>query len=442
MIHVLAGQLGRLVGLWASSLLAAALGLFAQILFTRALGPHEFGALSAALATATIAGPLSSLGVGPWLFKVFGEEGKLANRWLRPAIKLVLVATAMCLICTYAWSFIAPLDTLSRELLRIAIPTLLLQTAVELSVAIALLEDRHAAVLFWQAARNWVRFLGAGLAFVIGLSVEATAGVLTATSLIVVCLSLSALVRSWVTGITPAGHSDDGFRFGDDVASVWRVLRESWSYGASGVLHVVYLQGNVVLLGMLRTSVEVGIYSAAVIVLTAVHLVPSVTYQRFLLPKIHRWAAHDRASLLYAYRLGNTLLLVGGCVAAVALIVLSPSIVSAFFPPEYASARTVVNIFAVGLPFKFLQFGVSNILATQDHMRRRVHIQTWWIAGSTGLAVLLINNFSYIGAAISLSVSEAVLLILYLWAARRFALGSDALRNMFWCPSACVLRSK
>src|SRR3546814_4412984 len=51
---------------------------------------------------------------------------------------------------------------------------------------------------------------------------------------------------------------------------------------------------------LFRSDEAAGVYNVAFVIMSAVYLIPSVIYQKFLLPKIHIWANHDQETFVKA----------------------------------------------------------------------------------------------------------------------------------------------
>src|SRR5690606_31615279 len=118
--------------------------------------------------------------------------------------------------------------------------------------------------------------------------------------------------------------------------------------------------------------------NVAFAVMAAVFLVPSVVHQKYLLPKMHRWAEHDRDRFLSAYRLGNGATLALGVVMAVAVYLVAPVAIPLVFGQDFAAATAVIAILCVAIPGRYLATSVGAVLVTQDNMRRKV-----WLMGLT-----------------------------------------------------------
>ena len=98
-----------------------------------------------------------------------------------------------------------------------------------------------------------------------------------------------------------------------DVPRVAELWSQAWAYGVFAVLYPIFFQISTVLMKYL-VDAEAGLYGIALAVMTAMYLIPATIYQKYLLSKLHRWAAHDKPKFWMVYRKGNIGMLALGIV--------------------------------------------------------------------------------------------------------------------------------
>jgi O-antigen/teichoic acid export membrane protein len=206
-------------------------------------------------------------------------------------------------------------------------------------------------------------------------------------------------------------------------------LQQSWPFALAGVFYLIYFQSDILLLGWMVGPEAAGLYNAAFAVMAAVYLLPSVAYQKYLLPKLHRWAEHDRPRFLAVYRFGNAASLLLGFAVAAALLLVAPWGMPLVFGEAYRTSGQLLLVLALAVPGRYLATSVGSVLVTQDNMRRKV-----WLMGLTALVnlalnMLLIPRYGVYGAAWATVASESVLVLAYLYAAWRYVFGREAFRG-------------
>lgn len=409
---------------------ASVLGFLTQILLARHLGAASYGALAAALATVGLVGPIAAFGVAPYWLRVFGLEGWDGLRWLRASFQLTLVSVAGALGGIGIWAFFGGAGPLTRSLLIWLSPLVVLYALTQLVFSRLQLEERYAALTAWQISPYLGKLLVAGCAAGLGLSLTFIAGGLAAVGLILSVAAAVVLLRMSRDQFALVGH---GLRRQPETRapSVGHLVGEAWPFAAAGFFYLVYFQSDILLLDWLVAPDAAGTYNVAFVILAGVYSIPGAIYQKFLLPKLHRYAEHDRDRFLQIYRGGNGSMVVFGLAVAALVAAVSPLVIPVLFGVEYGPARWLLMILALCIPFRFLATSVGGTLVTQQHMRKKV----WYMGGAAalnvGLNFLLIPPYSYYGAAVATVITEIALVTFYLLAARRHVFGRAAWQGWY-----------
>jgi O-antigen/teichoic acid export membrane protein len=410
--------------LWLGSLAGSGCAFLTQILLARNLAPAGLGAFAAALNIVTLVAPLASFGLGGFWLRTFGQEGWQAERWLRPSLRYAIVTTATVMAGLMLWAFFGPHDERTRWLLVILSCHLLGFVAVELVSSKLQLEARYRSLALWQFFPHFVRLaLIATLALAMArlLRLQDVVIVYALTAGAVSGLGIRYLWQMRQGRLQLHGHGQRPDSAGwPPPPTATQVMAEAWPFGMAGLFHLIYYQIDIVLLKYLQGDDAAGVYNVAFVVMGAVYLLPSVVYQKFLLPKIHRWANHDRSRFVQVYRTGS-LGMLGIGLAAMALIWTSaPLLVNLLFGPDYTAAAAALQILAFAIPMRFVSTAVGSTLTTQDHMKTKVKLMGCVAIINISLNLFLIPRYGILGSASATVFSEAVLLILYYAGSRKY----------------------
>lgn len=409
--------------LWLGSVLGAGCAFVTQVILARELNPADFGTLAAALGMVTLVAPLASFGVGGFWLKSFGQEGWQARRWLRASLKYALATTSLVLVALWIWGGVGPHDASTRSLLLVLSSYLLGLVTVEMVSAKLQLEERYVELAIWQFFPHFLRLLLVLILVFITVKSVTPWGVACAYSIIsfgVFIYGMSSLWRLYCGNLDLQGHGKvrGGFNITNVSPSIIAVAAQSWPFGLAGVFYLIYFQSDVILLKYISGDEAAGQYNVAFVIMAAVYLLPSVIYQKFLLPKIHRWANHDREQFYRIYRTGNLIMLLLGLLAMLMIWVLAPWGVPLFFSSSYMEAIIPLNILALAAPIRFVATSVGSTLATRQHMKKKVWYMAFTAILNIFLNILLIPEYGIVGAAIATVVSDAALLILYVYSAK------------------------
>jgi O-antigen/teichoic acid export membrane protein len=172
------------------------------------------------------------------------------------------------------------------------------------------------------------------------------------------------------------------------------------------------------MVGWMVGSAAAAQYNVAFTVLMALYLAPSVVNQKYLLPKLHRWASHDPAQLRPVCYFTSLAMLVAGLLATAALLVLVDETLPRLFGARYRDAAALLKILALAVPTRYVSLVLGAFLTTRHHVRRKVMLQAITAGINVALNSVLIPRHGAHGAAIATVVTEAVLLAVYVAAVR------------------------
>lgn len=400
--------------LWVATAASAGMAFLTTALLAREMGPASFGLFISSVATVTIIAPLAGFGLPRFLLQAYGAEGWEANRWLPALVHATLTTTGLAMLSIVVWSFVgAPAD--ARGTLLLLLPLIPGVLAANLMGSKLRLEERYGLLAFWQTTTSGSRLLVA-LALLLlptldGHFVAAGYGLI---SVMVAMLAAPQLVTMLRGGLRLRGH---GPRPATAIASTTllapsavRLWSQAWAYGMEAVLYPIFFQISTVLLKYLDGNAEAGVFSIALGVLIAVYMLPSTIYQKFLLSKLHRWAVHDTRKFWMVYRRGCVAMLGMGLLIGAAIVLVSPWAVPIAFGAKYLAVVPVLQLLAICVPLRFLSSGVAGALLNERHMRYRVVLMGISAVVVVALNVLLIPAYHAIGAAMAITVGEAVLL--------------------------------
>jgi O-antigen/teichoic acid export membrane protein len=165
---------------------------------------------------------------------------------------------------------------------------------------------------------------------------------------------------------------------------------------------------------------QAGFYNIGFVILSAIYIFPSALYQKYLMPKFHRWANHDRNRFYDVYQKGNIVMLILGIIISVVIFASSDFFIPLLFGAQYVKSIELVNILALTLPFYLVAFSVASTLVTQEHMKRKVIYMGLVALFNVILNLILIPIYQAKGAAIATVVSNALLLAIYYYAANKY----------------------
>lgn len=400
--------------------LGAVLVLVTQSLLARHLGPATYGLFASSLATVSMIAPLAGFGLSQFRLHVYGAEGWAADRWIRPSLQLSLITSLMACAAVIIWAAFAPSGT--KVVLLLLLPIVPALMAVELVSCKLRLEEHYRMLAGWQllipAGRLLVAFIAAMLATQQAMPVALGYGLVALMVAIMAIPQLRAMLRGEMElhghGPRPAAPSAMPI---PDAAHLWS---QAWPYGVAAALYPIFFQISTVLLKYLGGDVHAGRFGISMAVMSAIYLIPTTIYQKFLLSKLHRWAMHNRPHFWMVYRRGIIGMFALGTAIGAALLLVMPPLVPIVFGPAYAGVVPVLMILALCPPIRFLSTAIGSVLLTGTHMYYRVVMMALAAIVTITLDFLLIPGHREIGAAYAIVGGEIALLATTWIGARKF----------------------
>lgn len=405
-------SLKELVQLLTGSFAGAFFAFAAQTILARNLGPSEYGAFASSLTTATIAASLMYFGIPQLIIRTTGKYGQAATPTISTALNTVTVLTISIVALTIAWAYIGPHDRATASIITLLAMHSICLCAIEMACTKHQLGGNFIALSIWQFMPNLIRFFAISVTIFIFSEKTAQTSAITYAIVAVVIVAISAIpIRKLYTGnITLEGHAPSGSRV---EVSAKEVIREAIPLGTFGILNIIYFQSSIVLVNYLGTPEQAGQYGVAFSIMLALYLFPTVIYQKYLLPKLHRWINHEPDKFSKIYRRGNLFMLALGTAAMFLIWATSWLFLPIIFGSKYSSSIDLLNLLAVCAPIQFLVSSVSASLLNHSDSKIKAYCLAITTSASTLLNIILIPDMGAKGAAISNIVSSVLLLGLY-----------------------------
>ena len=244
------------------------------------------------------------------------------------------------------------------------------------------------------------------------------------TSLALIWAGSSVFSGLLACGLIVRHHFVGGF-VRPTAAEMMTAYREAWPLFITRVSATMYSISNTVLLGLVQTVYQVGIFNAADKV-RIYSLLPLDPFMSVFFPRISREMARDRAAAVATTRKLALVLLAGMGSISVLLFLGARPIIRLITGDGFDSAIAVLKILAV-LPFiEAVTTILGSIAMVSIGMNRelaRIHV----IAGVFNVALLIVlgSRLGAVGAAMSLTATYSLIAVAEAIALRKTALLGD-----------------
>ena len=199
------------------------------------------------------------------------------------------------------------------------------------------------------------------------------------------------------------------------------LLRETWHFNSFNVLVMVYTRVDVILLSLLGTAAELGIYQAPVRIVTGILLLPEALHI-LLMARASRTPG-DRA-LHAAQQQMLTIGFISSLVVVGLVALFGADLLALLYGDPFGAAGLAFTLLVAMVPLRLVVYLNENQLVSHGFLDVRVSRMALTAVLATGTGAIAIYLYGYNGAAAVTLASEAVLVLLYMNAVRR-RVGSD-----------------
>lgn len=407
--------------LWLGSILGSGSTFLIYLILARKIGPAMFGLFSSTMATITIFSLVAGFGIPQVWLKLFGKEGWQSIRWIKPSLVFVGITLLIISIAVFGLVLLHAKEPLTRQLFMLLLFYVYGYIAVQLVGSKLQLEERYEFLTIWQMAPNLLRLLVIVLGYYIlewHIDVLDVGWIYAAVGFLFMGIGASQLLHMMRGNFKLKGHSKAEIPEAGG-PTLKEVFHESWPFGFAALFAFIYLQSDIIMVKYLTGDREAGYYNVAFTILSAIMTVPIILFSKYLIPKYHRWANHDRKRFYDTYRKGNVAMLLSGLGILLGVVALSWYFIPLLFGQEYRPSVILLNILALTIPFSFLAYSYGATLLTADHMRLKVKLMGIVAIFNCLLNVILIPGYGAAGAAVATVLSNILLVFLYRYNAEK-----------------------
>ncbi|MEL6772720.1 MAG: flippase [Bacteroidota bacterium] len=194
-----------------------------------------------------------------------------------------------------------------------------------------------------------------------------------------------------------------------DRAAWIALLRPALPLAASAFMIALYYNMDQIMLGLLRTDAEVGLYAAGYRLVTAALAPAMVVYTAFL-PTLSS-AVGDRGLMRARARLHGRVQLAMGLPICVGGTMLAGPLIVLIGGPEYVAGTVALRILMVNMGVVYLNMMFGQPLPAWDLQKRHMYAISVGAVANIILNLVLIPRFGIVGAAVATLASEVAVLI-------------------------------
>jgi O-antigen/teichoic acid export membrane protein len=366
---------------------------------TRYLGAGGFGDYSTVLAFFFFFGALADLGLYSISTREISRPGSNEEEILGNVFSIRLASSLLIVVVALVISFFLPYSSAVKA--GIVISALAYVFSSGYSVLIGLFQKRLAMdkVAIGELVGKIFQVA------VIILAVKLNLGLLAIIWTLLVNMIVSFLIvfvwsRKYIK-----------FRPAFDFAVWKKFLKESYPVGISAIIVFAYFKLDTILLSILKTNSDVGIYNAAYKVLENISFFPAM-FVGLVMPIMSRYIFHERKKFELVADKTFKVFLVVTVPLFVSTIFLAPGIIGLIGGSGFMEAVPVLRLLAAAMVFIFFGNFFTNVIIAGSLQKKLMGILLFCAIFNVSLNLILIPRYSYIGAAVTSSLTEGLVVVL------------------------------
>jgi len=393
----------------ASKVLGTVFGLLAIALITRYMGSSGFGRYSTVIAFASVFAIVADLGLTLVTSQLINKKGAEEGRILSNLFAFRLVSAILIMAPAPLLVLLMPYGAEVKQGVWLASLAFLLTSLNQVFVG---LFQKHLRTDRIAVAEISSRLL---LAIGVWYAINQNWGLVGILCVTVLANLLSFLVHIWFS----RRYAAIGLRFD---WPIWReIMSKSWPLLTTIVLNLIYLKADIIILSLLKSDHEVGLYGAAYKIVDVLVSLPFM-FAGILLPIM---VAHWSAGRMAEYRLvwqkffDYTVILVLPLVAGG--IVLAEPIMRLVAGRDFEGSGGVLRVLMLAVGAVFMSCFYTHTMVSFEKQRKLIAFYLFTALTALPLYYVLIVRYSYYGAAWATVYSEAAMLAGSVWVVWRTA---------------------
>lgn len=381
-----------------SGVLAKAISAIVGIFVTRYLGPGPFGEYSTAYAFVGTFILFSEVGIS----QLMVQEGSRDESVLPRYFGNTLFFKSIIAVCVYILMLILMFPAGYTSTVRTMI--------IVLGAAVGFNAVNQSVYNYYQTKQQM--YIAAGFQFLTTALIGGFTMLVILTGMGVVAITMTHLITyiliSILLFLALRGKAKPQLQ----PAVLPRMVLKGLPFGIQRIFYNFYFQLSILLLSLMTTTVDVGIYSAAYKLILMLVFIPSLLTSA-IYPVLFQLGVTDqnrhRDTIEKIFKVLSSV----GIPGSVLLFVLAGPILTWLYAGKFDESIPIMMIVCWFLALECMSFGLGDVLTTTNRQWQRTIIQGLGVALLFSLIMILYPALGIYGAAYSLMIVEACIFMGY-----------------------------
>ncbi len=196
-----------------------------------------------------------------------------------------------------------------------------------------------------------------------------------------------------------------------NLAFFQKFIKESYPVGVSAIIVFAYFKFDTILLSILKTSRDVGIYNAAYKVVENISFFPAM-FVGLVMPIMSRYIFKDRKKFNLVADKTFKVFLILTTPLFLGTIFLAQPIINLIGGSGFSESVLVLRLLAATMVFIFFGSFFTNVIIAGNLQRKLMGILLFCAIFNISLNLIFIPHYSYISAAVASSITEGLVVLL------------------------------
>ncbi len=377
---------------------------FALMYMARYLGAGEFGILSLAIAFTGLFGIFTDLGLGMLTVREVSRNKKLAEKYIGNTTAMKAVFSGVALISVLILTVLMGYDPKTITVIFIITLAIVISSFFITFFSIFQAHERMEYQAIATGFDN-IFMLAAVIAFIsLSLDVVAFASLYLIRNVIVLAYMFIVYIRRFKL---PKIQFDLSF---------WKLnLKEGLPFAVSGIFLTIFIWIPSIILSIMAGKEAIGFYGAPNKLIYFFLSLYSV-YMVAVFPVMSRFYKESENSLKFIYKRSFKYTLIICLPITVFISLLAPKIIIAIFGDAYAPSVIALQILVWTLTLVSISGISANLLGSINKQLTVIKITILGICINVIAGLILIPQFSFVGASITTIVTDISVLLIMLYA--------------------------
>ena len=393
------------------------------VIIARLLGPNNFGEISSVISIVSIATLVAGFGTTSFWLKIFAKENSFAKRWIKPTYAFLSISGLTMFLLVNMWGKFGPHPDSSNILFMLISTFIFQQVCIDLVSKKYQLEEKYLPMIIFDSSPNLLKLIFV-LYFSFYSSIALTSNVVASIyfyiSLFVIFITSYFLIQIRKHGILINQNEPIIKENFISNPNAYNVFIQSSPFAFGLIFSYIFNQSNIIFLRYLLDGSYAGYYSASYLVFSTFILVPTVLYQKYFIPQIHRWAYHDKTKLYKFYLKGNLVMFFLGCIVSIVLFIFAEYIIISIYGEDYKDSVSILKLLCTIIPLILVSINMSAPLFTRENMKSKAIYMFVASLINIILNIVLIPQYLALGAVYATIISNIVLFLLYYYHLKKY----------------------